>query len=66
MNANPTINLSTGIDKNGKPWYSVEVTVYDFTTERQFIDKIHYNYLKPFANIAPDKNKVDVSVNNNK
>jgi len=41
----PTIHTMTGTDKNGKPWYAVELTVGDFTSERQFIDLIHYKYL---------------------
>lgn len=42
----PTIHTMTGTDKNGKPWYAVELTVGDFTSERQFIDLIHYKYLR--------------------
>lgn len=41
-----TIHTMTGTDKNGKPWYAVELTVGDFTSERQFIDLIHYKYLR--------------------
>ena len=32
--------------KSGKPYFQVKFTVGDFTSEPNFIDKIHYDYLQ--------------------
>lgn len=44
------IDLREGIDKNGKNWYGVVITIADFETELSFIDRIHYMYLKNLNN----------------
>lgn len=57
-----SVNTRTGTDKNGKPWYGVVIIIQDFETELQFVDKIHYQYLKSLE--APD-NSVSVKTNQN-
>lgn len=45
------LSLKTGEGK--RTWYAFTITVGEFSSDLQFIDKIHYDYLK--ANQPEDK-----------
>lgn len=40
--------LKDGIDKNGKKWFAIIITIGKYRHEMTFIDEINYDYLKSY------------------
>lgn len=40
------LNLKTGTDKNGKPWFMVQTVAGKYSGEPVFISELEYDYLQ--------------------